>query len=72
MLRELISVLVFSAIILVEVLSGATLFEKSQTFIPQIQEDASEFSKSAWNFYSAYVLVAIIFAPTLITYMFIE
>ena len=67
-----ISAAVFAVIILIEAIFGADMFDKSQTFIPEIQEDASDFSKGAWNFYSAYILTVIIFAPILAAYLFIE
>ena len=66
-----ISAIVFVVITVIAMLTDDTLFKESQTFIPKIQADTSDFTKSAWLFYTNYGLDLIIIAPILITYMFV-
>ena len=47
-----ISAIVFVVITVIAMLTDDTLFKESQTFIPKIQANASDFAKNAWIIYN--------------------
>ena len=66
-----ISAVAFLAIMVIVMLTDDTLFKESQTFIPKIQANASDFAKNAWIIYSAYGLEVLIYTPIFFNYMFL-
>lgn len=48
------------------------LFERSLTYIPKIQEGASDFKQTMWDLYSNLALTTVNFLPIAVPYLFID
>lgn len=68
-IKYLISISVLAVILFTEPIYKQSFFDKSFTYIPKIQEGASDVKKNFWHFYSDWCLTAITGLPTLVSFI---